>query len=229
MQQNVRTRTHRAVNISSWVFFGIGIVLLGIVSAAYVHRAVMVRRAMHSFEEARQQQAHTAPLDKAAPSPTETSEATPSDDSDEHTNPGGRRASRIPMGQKADVPLAILRIPKIHLAVPVLTGTDEITLNRGVGQIAGTAAPGERGNIGIAGHRDGFFRNLKDINQGDVIELETTSVSATYVVEHILITGPDDISVLQPSGNPTLTLVTCYPFHFIGPAPRRFVVQASLK
>lgn len=133
------------------------------------------------------------------------------------------------MGQKADVPLAILRIPKIHLAVPVLTGTDEITLNRGVGQIAGTAAPGERGNIGIAGHRDGFFRNLKDINQGDVIELETTSVSATYVVEHILITGPDDISVLQPSGNPTLTLVTCYPFHFIGPAPRRFVVQASLK
>jgi sortase A len=111
----------------------------------------------------------------------------------------------------------------------VLRGTDEITLNRGAGQIVGTAVPGERGNIGIAGHRDSFFRNLKDISRGDVIELETTNASATYVVERILITGPDDTSVLQPSGEQTLTLVTCYPFHFVGPAPRRFVVQASLK
>jgi sortase A len=91
------------------------------------------------------------------------------------------------------------------------------------------AAPGEKGNIGIAGHRDGFFRNLKEISRGDQIELETTSSSATYVVNRVLITGPDDTSVLQPSGEQILTLVTCYPFHFIGPAPRRFVVQATLK
>jgi sortase A len=115
------------------------------------------------------------------------------------------------------------------LEVPVLHGTDDITLNRGVGQIAGTAAPGEMGNIGIAGHRDGFFRNLKEVNKGDVIELETTTASAVYVVDRILVTGPDDVSVLKPRDTRSLTLVTCYPFHFIGPAPRRFVVEATLK
>jgi len=154
---------------------------------------------------------------------TETAaHAIESHDSREHT-PGPITA----IHNAGEVPLAILRIPKIYLQVPVLGGTDEVTLNRGVGQIAGTAAPGEKGNIGIAGHRDGFFRNLKDVSRGDLIELQTTRSYAIYVVNRILITGPDDASALRSSDEQLLTLVTCYPFHFIGPAPRRFVVQAS--
>jgi sortase A len=115
------------------------------------------------------------------------------------------------------------------LDVPVLGSTDNITLNRGVGRIAGTAAPGQKGNIGIAGHRDSFFQNLKQVNRGDEIELETTTTSETYIVDRILVTSEDDLSVLQPRGLQSLTLVTCYPFHYVGPAPRRFVVQATIK
>lgn len=205
----------------------IGIVLLVLALAAYVHRAVMVRSSIHSFEQARQQQMGNR-ANPASPFSNEGSESQPAETTAVPANPTSA-ISVVRVRATGSIPLAILRIPRIHLEAPVLHGTDDITLNRGVGQIAGTAVPGEKGNIGIAGHRDSFFRDLKDISRGDVIELETTSASTTYVVERILITGPDDTSVLQPSGEQTLTLVTCYPFHFIGPAPRRFVVQASLK
>jgi len=205
-----------------------GAVLLVFFSAAHIHRAVMLRMSLQNFEKARQQRPASGATDEAKPpsamkEETETAvHAIEGPDSREH-KPGTITA----IHNAGEVPLAILRIPKIHLQVPVLGGTDEITLNRGVGQIAGTAAPGEKGNIGIAGHRDGFFRNLKDVSRGDLIELQTTSSSAIYVVNRILITGPDDASALRSSDEQLLTLVTCYPFHFIGPAPRRFVVQAS--
>jgi sortase A len=125
--------------------------------------------------------------------------------------------------------MAVLRIPKLNLEVPVLNGTDRFTLNRGVGRIPGTAFPGETGNIGIAGHRDGFFRGLKDIHMGDKIELLTAKGTDIYTVDRILITDPSDVSVLDSGTKPALTLVTCYPFHYIGPAPRRFIVEASLQ
>jgi sortase A len=124
--------------------------------------------------------------------------------------------------------LAILRIPKIQLEVPILEGTDELTLNRGVGRISRTAYPGgEDGNIGIAGHRDGFFRGLKDIRLGDQIQMVLEDGTENYVVDRILIVPPADVSVLQPRAAPSLTLVTCYPFYFVGTAPRRFIVQAT--
>jgi sortase A len=129
--------------------------------------------------------------------------------------------------QYTDPPLAVLRISKVHLEVPVLEGTDDLVLNRGVGHIAGTVGPGEAGNIGIAGHRDGFFRVLKDVRPGDTIELETPSRSDTFVVEHIVLVDPDDVSVLQPRPVSSLTLVTCYPFYYVGSAPQRYIVQAS--
>lgn len=125
--------------------------------------------------------------------------------------------------------LAVLRIPSLHLEAPVLDGTDEFTLNRGVGRIAGTSRPGQGGNVGIAGHRDGFFRPLKDISAGDVIELVTTSGTDVYAVDRIRITQPTDVDVLGPKPKPSLTLVTCYPFYFVGPAPKRYIVEASLK
>jgi sortase A len=88
--------------------------------------------------------------------------------------------------------------------------------------------PGEEGNIGIAGHRDGFFRVLKDVGQGDAIELQGPIRTDTYVVDRIVIVSTDDVSVLQRRSRPSLTLVTCYPFYFIGSAPRRYIIQASL-
>jgi sortase A len=128
---------------------------------------------------------------------------------------------------KKDLPLAILRIPKIHLEVPVFNDTDDLTLNRGVGRIVGTAQIGQPGNVGIAGHRDGFFRGLKDVGRGDVIELVLPGRTDHYVINDIQIVSPENVSVLDPTPVPTLTLVTCYPFYFVGSAPQRFVVTAS--
>jgi len=122
---------------------------------------------------------------------------------------------------------AVLRIPKIHLEVPVLEGTDDLSLNRGVGLITGTSRPGGEGNIGIAGHRDGFFRGLKDIALGDAVEIETLEGTITYVIDRIVIVPPSDVSVLAPRSRPSVTLVTCYPFYFVGSAPQRYIVQAS--
>ena len=124
--------------------------------------------------------------------------------------------------------LAALEIPAIRLEVPVLEGTDDLTLNQGVGHIEGTPLPGKGGNVGIAGHRDGFFRGLKDIHEGDTIDLITKTGSSRYIVDEILIVSPDDAWVLRPRPSASLTLVTCYPFYFVGSAPQRFIVHASI-
>jgi sortase A len=128
----------------------------------------------------------------------------------------------------AATPLAILRIPRLRLEVAVLPGTDDRTLDRAVGHIDDTALPGADGNAGVAGHRDGFFRGLKDIGEGDSIELETATAKEVYRVERTWVVDPEDVSVLDPTPTRALTLVTCYPFYYIGPAPRRFIVRAVL-
>jgi len=132
------------------------------------------------------------------------------------------------LAQRFDPPLALLRVAKIHLEVPVLEGTDDLTLNRGAGRIAGTARVGERGNLGVAGHRDGFFRGLKDVGVGDNIDLVLPNRTDTYVVDKVEIVNPDDVGVLRPTSVTSLTLVTCYPFYFIGSAPQRYIVHASI-
>ncbi len=125
-----------------------------------------------------------------------------------------------------DPALAILAIPKLRLEVPVFDGTNELILNRGAGRIKGTARPGEPGNIGIAAHRDGFFRGLKYIQVGDRIELRTSNKTDAYVVDDIVIVRPNEVQVLRPRSRPSLTLVTCYPFYFVGDAPQRYIVHA---
>jgi sortase A len=117
----------------------------------------------------------------------------------------------------------------LDIRAPVFEGTDEWELNRGLGWIQGTASPGEAGNVGIAGHRDGFFRALKDVRVGDDIELLTLRRAASYTVDAIEIVTPDNVGVLRPRGAPSLTLVTCYPFYFVGDAPQRFIVHATGK
>jgi sortase A len=126
----------------------------------------------------------------------------------------------------APAPLAVLRIARLRLEVPVLPGTADVTLDRAVGHIDGTAAPDASGNVGIAGHRDGFFRGLKDVTPGDLIELVTLRHTSVYRVEKTWIVDPTDVSVLDPTPGPALTLVTCYPFYFVGSAPQRFIVRA---
>jgi sortase A len=137
-------------------------------------------------------------------------------------------AWRSALTRPAPAPLAILRIPGIGLEVAVLPGTDEFVLNRAVGHIDDTALPGTEGNAGIAGHRDGFFRGLKDVAPGDLIELETLDGRQAYHVERTWIVDPEDVSVLDPTPGRALTLVTCYPFYFVGSAPRRFIVRAAI-
>ena len=138
------------------------------------------------------------------------------------------RAYRDSLVTKTDPPLAVLEIDKLQIRVPVFEGTDDLTLNRGVGRIVGTAKLGETGNIGIAGHRDGFFRGLKDISLGDEVNLTMTVAKETYIVDQIEIVSPEDVRVLQPRRATSITLVTCYPFYFVGDAPKRFIVHASL-
>jgi sortase A len=123
-------------------------------------------------------------------------------------------------------PLAVLAIPRLGLEAPVFAGTDEVTLNRGLGWIPDTAPPGSRGNAGIAGHRDGFFRPLKDVAVNDVIELRVRSGVQRFIVRGMTIVAPSRVDVLDPVDEPTLTLVTCYPFYFVGSAPQRFIVRA---
>src|SRR5215831_12558682 len=138
-------------------------------------------------------------------------------------------AYRVSLTTKKDAPIAVLRIPKIQLEVPVFDGTDDLTLDRGVGRVFGTAKIGQAGNLGIAGHRDGFFRGLQDVAQGDRIELILPEHNDRYTVEQTQIVLPDDISVLTQTANRTLTLITCYPFYFVGHAPKRYIVSAVLE
>lgn len=121
-----------------------------------------------------------------------------------------------------------LFIRSLDLSAPVYADTNEVHLNRGVGLIAATAKPGTLGNVGVAGHRDGYFRALKDIKSGDTIELVTQARSYVYRVLRVAIVERDDASALRHTKTPTVTLVTCYPFYFVGPAPLRFVVQGEL-
>jgi len=121
-----------------------------------------------------------------------------------------------------------LEIPSLDMAVMVLDGTDEMTLNRAVGRIEGTALPGEVGNLGIAGHRDGWFRALRKLIPGDEIFLRTLDGRYRYRVEEIEIVEPSETAVLAPTDAARLTLVTCYPFYWAGSAPQRYIVKAQL-
>jgi sortase A len=124
------------------------------------------------------------------------------------------------------VPAALLSIDRLALEVPVFIGTDPLTLNRGAGVVDGTAHPGEAGNIAISGHRDGFFRALEGVAPGDVIVLRTLQHTQRFSVSDIRIVDPLDVSVLDPTEESVLTLITCYPFRYVGYAPDRFVVRA---
>lgn len=127
-----------------------------------------------------------------------------------------------------DAPEAVLRIPSLPLEVPVYSDTSDLNLDRGAGRIPGTAGLDQGGNLGLAAHRDGFFRKLKDADLGMEILLEHGGRTLRYHIVEISIVTPEDGSVLAPTTRPSITLVTCYPFYFVGSAPKRYIVRAEL-
>ena len=120
-----------------------------------------------------------------------------------------------------------IEIPRLHLSVMVVEGISRAALRRAVGHIPGTALPGGSGNVGISGHRDTFFRPLRNVQYNDVITLPTLFGEYRYRVVSTRVVAPADIAVLNPVGYEVLTLVTCYPFYFVGPAPSRFIIRAE--
>jgi sortase A len=120
-----------------------------------------------------------------------------------------------------------LRIPRLELSAMVREGDGDDTLRVALGHVSDTALPGQPGNVGIAGHRDTLFRPLRNIRKNDLIELETMAGNFTYRVDSTRIVSPREVSVLAPGPRRELTLVTCYPFNYVGSAPKRFIVKAS--
>jgi sortase A len=212
-----RLKTLRKLEV---IFLICGLVLLAIYVSALVHGSLLSRIELQQFMQSR----HAS------------GSATGGDAHQASTFPDIKLWSKArivayeqSLGAHLASPLAVLSIPRIGLEVPLLEGTDDLTLNRGVGHITGTPRPGEEGNIGVAGHRDGFFRGLKDVAVGDEMELLLPNGSETYIVDNMQIVDPREVSVLERGPRNSLTLVTCYPFYFIGDAPQRYIVHAAVR
>jgi sortase A len=166
------------------------------------------------------QQAEDSRLDGLLRVSQETSPGTPQ-------NPSlTARPARLPLAPAAGL-IGRLDIPRLDISVIVIEGVRAATLRRAVGHIPGTALPGQQGNVGISGHRDTFFRPLRNIRRDDMVTLTTLAGEFRYRVVSTSIVRPDNIAVLNPTENQVLTLVTCYPFYFVGPAPTRFIVRAE--
>jgi sortase A len=136
------------------------------------------------------------------------------------------RAESFGIDGLAGSPLARIEISSIGLAAMIMEGIDGRTLRHAVGHIPGTPLPGQQGNVAIAGHRDTFFRGLRNIRKDDEITLTTLNGTYRYRVDSTQVVAPEHTEVLDDSGEAILTLVTCYPFYFVSSAPKRFVVRA---
>ncbi len=198
----------------------VGFALLAFYTGAKLHERLLSRAAVQGFEQVKRETANNnvrlpRGVDPAAPPP-------------DFISWSKQRIRQYEESLNAHLApaLAVIRIARIHVEAPVLEGTDDVTLNRGVGHITGTAHFGENGNVGIAGHRDGFFRGLKSIKVGDRIEIEEPDRTEIYIVDKLQIVSPEDVNVLRSNSQSALTLVTCYPFYYIGRAPQRFIVHA---
>jgi sortase A len=210
------------------VLFAVGIALLAFFAVARLSSAFLRARDVRRFNVAA---AVTTPAERRAENAPVRADAPVRPDAPNPDtslwSPERKKAYEASQAAPGGIPLAVLAIPRFRLEVPVLEGTDELTLNRALGLIEGTARPGGRGNVGIAGHRDGFFRCLKDIAPGDMITLRAPAGNRDYVVKSVRVVEPDDVSVLDDAPRDVLTLVTCYPFYYVGSAPQRFIVRAE--
>ena len=197
-------RSNRAgpgIRWARYIFAAIGVLALGYCLAVYLSASFFQTRAARNFSEALRSKELLIP-----PSP--------------------RTIAPVPTPEDGAL-LGRLEIPRLGVAVMVVQGVKDGDLRRAAGHIPGTALPGEPGNVGIAAHRDTFFRPLRRIAPDDTITLDTLRGKYYYRVVSTKIVPPQDVGVLYPTGHDTLTLVTCYPFDYIGPAPKRFIVKAE--
>jgi sortase A len=212
-------RVRRSIELIAWI---VGVTLLG----AYATARVSFERGRVAGIEAFRE----APVPHAVPraaSPDAESGALLSTQIDQSLwSP--QRVSAFAESARPGAPQGVLSIPALELEVPIYSGATEFNLNRGAAHIEGTAALSQPGNVGIAAHRDGFFRKLKDIAIDDEIGLDAGGQTLHYRVVDISVVSPSAVHVLAPTATPSITLVTCYPFYFVGTAPQRYIVRAEL-
>jgi sortase A len=205
----VRKTRKPAARFASWILLAISFSLLGYVGFSLVDAEVV--QAYESWRFNRALDHSHAALTAASPKlalVTESSNVAPQ------------------INVAAGEAVGKIEISRLGISAMILEGTQGKTLRRAVGHISGTAFPGEQGNVGIAGHRDTFFRELRNVQQNDDVILSTINGTYIYRVDSIRVLRPEDADALYDSGEAVLTLVTCYPFYFVGPAPERFVVRA---
>ncbi len=211
-------RTHSFLRCSRYLFFIMGILSLGYCGFALLDAQLYQTHQTRRFQQALQR-------------------LNPSIGSGEHLHPlplppalveanGAGAESPGLVGRGGSTPLGRIEISALGLAAMILEGTDEGSLRRAVGHISGTPLPGQQGNVAIAGHRDTFFRALRHIRKDNEITLTTLNGSYRYCVDSTRVVEPENTEVLDYSDADILTLVTCYPFNFVGSAPKRFIVRA---
>jgi sortase A len=227
------------MRVLQYTLLACGAVLLAAYGVSRLYATLGSSLALEAFAEAQAQNQSTPAVQPAAvseptppasaPMPAPRSLALPSDAATPDQALWGKSriaAYTASLNAVLSPATGVLTIPRIDLTVPIFEGTSELVLNRGVGRIEGTAQLGSSGNVGIAGHRDGFFRGLKDVNVGDTLDLQWLDGAMRFRISELLIVEPTDVYVLDPTNEATLTLVTCYPFYFVGEAPQRFIVKA---
>ncbi len=223
MKPRIRGRVSsswRALPILRWggyLFLALGILTLGY--CAYV---LVGARLYQAYESRQFQEA----VNTTRPAAGNTESPAPAPDAAPARDAPSAPLGKIAVAARRDFPVGRIKIARIGLAAMIMEGVDAGTLRHAVGHIPGTPLPGQRGNVALAGHRDTFFRPLREIQDGDEIDLTTLEGTVVYQVDLISIVEPQDVGVLKNTGDSILTLVTCYPFHFIGPAPQRFIVRA---
>jgi sortase A len=210
-------RVRRSIEFSAWI---VGVTLLGVYATA---RVSFERGRVAGIEAFREAPALNA-VPRAASTDAESGALLSMQIDQSLWSP--QRVSAF--AANPGIPQGVLSIPALELEVPIYSGATEFNLNRGAAHIEGTAALSQPGNVGIAAHRDGFFRKLKDIAIDDEIGLDAGGQTLHYRVVDISVVSPSAIHVLAPTATPSITLVTCYPFYFVGTAPQRYIVRAEL-
>ena len=201
-------------SVARYFFLAVAIACLGVYSFAYLERVLYQTYESREFDR--------APERSAAVSTASNGQIAPAG----LAGVSFRKAVSSPRRPAPTALIGRLSVPRLHLSAMVREGIDRNTLQLAIGHIPATALPGQAGNVGVAGHRDTFFRGLKDLRTKDEIRFSTLSGDFKYEVESLLVVEPDNVGVLAPASENVLTLVTCYPFSYIGTAPKRFVVRA---
>jgi sortase A len=192
-----------------YLFLALAMACLGLYSYAYLERAVYQTYASREFDRSRE---FNRTLDRGVAAVAVSNRKIAA------TGRVGLPSPTALIGR--------LSVPRLHLSAMVREGIDGNTLQLAIGHIPATALPGQAGNVGVAGHRDTFFRGLKDLKTQDEIQFSTWNGDFKYIVESLIVVEPDNAASLAPSAENVLTMVTCYPFFYVGAAPKRFVVRA---